>query len=72
MHFNSTTKWGKIKVDYESNHINNKKIKKNIEEKSDTAAKLSENCEMGSRLPITELYVSVERGKFEHDSAPNR
>jgi len=47
MHFNSTTKWGKIKVDYESNHINNKKIKKNIEEKSDTAAKLSENCEMG-------------------------
>ena len=28
MHFNSTTKWGKIKVDYESHHINNKKIKK--------------------------------------------
>ena len=28
MHFNSTTNWGKFKVDYESNHINNKKIKK--------------------------------------------
>jgi hypothetical protein len=36
MHFNSTTKWGKIKVGYESHRIKNKKAK-NIEEKSDGA-----------------------------------